>query len=165
MKQKSRDFTMEMDMKYDQLSLEELCQQFNTHPIQGLSNLQAKENQRNYGPNILKSASSPSECLIFFGTMFGGFSLVLWFKIVIYIVAYVLTVAGSGTGDVLNDYLVMMVAITVITILIGLLSYLQESKARRITEEVKSGTHSVIRDGSQITVKVEELTLGDLLPN
>ena len=134
-------------------SVEEVSKVLETDIEKGLSDSKVKENQSNYGKNLLKEGKKTSLFVKF----------LLEFKdvlIIILIVAAIISIIVDPSEWV--DSLIIFVVVMVNAIL----GVVQESKAEKSLEALKkmsSPNCKVIRDGKMTVVASEDITIGDLI--
>lgn len=122
----------------------------------GLSTAQANDRLLKNGKNKLEEGKKTPVIIKFFKQMAEPMTLIL---LVAAIISGVISVAKSETPT--DVFIIMFVVI-----LNAVLGVVQESKADKALEALKemtAATSKVIRDGKQITVKSEDLVLGDVI--
>ncbi|KAL1460632.1 hypothetical protein WDU94_012598, partial [Cyamophila willieti] len=163
-KEKLDDLKQELDIDFHKISVEELYQRFATHPESGLTHAKAKENLERDGPNALTPPKQTPEWVKFCKQLFGGFALLLWIGAILCFIAY--TIQATTVEEPADDNLWLGIALTFVNILTGLFSYYQESKSSRIMESFKNMVPqfaTVIRQGEKLTVRAEDIVLGDVV--
>ncbi|XP_057376626.1 sodium/potassium-transporting ATPase subunit alpha-B-like [Daphnia carinata] len=154
----------ELEMDEHRLSVEDLCRRLKCDPIKGLTSAQAKANFERDGPNALTPPRTTPEWVKFCNQLFGGFSLLLWVGAILCYSAYAIEV--SRNPDILGDNLYLGIALTVVVVVTAVFSYFQERKSSKIMESFKNMVPQfalVVRDGQKLTMKAEQLTVGDLV--
>jgi sodium/potassium-transporting ATPase subunit alpha len=104
------------------------------------------------------------EWVKFCNNLFGGFALLLWFGAILCFIAY--SIQASAYEEPPDDNLYLGIVLSVVVIVTGIFSYYQESKSSKIMESFKNMVPQYalcVRDGEKITIKAEELTLGDII--
>lgn len=94
----------------------------------------------------------------------GGFSLLLWCGSILCFLSY--GILSATYEDPPKDNLYLGVVLAIVITVTAIFSYYQESKSSKIMESFKNMVpqHALcIRDGTKITIKAEELTLGDII--
>ena len=129
---------------------------------QGLSESEAKSRLEKNGKNKLAQAKSKSLVKRFFEQLSDPMIIIL---IVAAVISAVSTVyEGKMTGA--TAFPTDTVIILVVVLINAVLGVLQESKAEKAIEalqEMSAATSKVIRDGRIMTVKSEDLTVGDVI--
>ena len=65
-----------------------------------------------------------------------------------------------------DDNLYLGIVLTAVVVITGIFSYYQESKSSKIMESFKNMVPQYalcVRDGEKVTIKAEELTMGDII--
>ncbi|KAG5671708.1 hypothetical protein PVAND_001888 [Polypedilum vanderplanki] len=158
------DLKQELDIDYHKISAEELYQRFQTHPENGLSHAKAKENLERDGPNALTPPKQTPEWVKFCKNLFGGFALLLWIGAILCFIAY--SIQASTVEEPADDNLYLGIVLSAVVIVTGIFSYYQESKSSKIMESFKNMVPqfaTVIREGEKLTLRAEDLVLGDVV--
>jgi len=158
------ELKQELELDVHKVDVEELCKRFNTSIETGLTKEAAEENRRTYGPNALTPPPTTPEWVKFCNNLFGGFALLLWFGAILCFIAY--SIQASAYEEPPDDNLYLGIVLSVVVIVTGIFSYYQESKSSKIMESFKNMVPQYalcVRDGEKITIKAEELTLGDII--
>eukprot|EP00095_Tigriopus_kingsejongensis_P010893 maker-scaffold1826_size27012-snap-gene-0.6 protein:Tk10893 transcript:maker-scaffold1826_size27012-snap-gene-0.6-mRNA-1 annotation:"sodium potassium-transporting atpase subunit alpha-1-like" len=154
----------ELELDVHSVAIEELCKRFNTNLDNGLTKRQVEENLAKYGKNALTPPPTTPEWIKFCNNLFGGFSLLLWFGAILCFVAY--SIQAGAYEEPPDDNLYLGVVLTVVVIVTGVFSYYQESKSSKIMESFKNMVPQYalcLREGEKLTIKADELTLGDVI--
>ncbi|CAL8111928.1 unnamed protein product [Orchesella dallaii] len=166
-KKKEKDLDnlkQELDTDDHKVPMEELCRRLHTNTDTGLTNARAKENFDRDGPNALTPPKTTPEWVKFCKNLFGGFALLLWIGAVLCFVAYAIQ---AGTyEDASKDNLYLGAVLAIVVIITGIFSYYQESKSSKIMESFKNMVPqyaTCLREGQKLTIKAEELTVGDVV--
>ncbi|XP_033166189.1 sodium/potassium-transporting ATPase subunit alpha isoform X2 [Drosophila mauritiana] len=158
------DLKQELDIDFHKISPEELYQRFQTHPENGLSHAKAKENLERDGPNALTPPKQTPEWVKFCKNLFGGFAMLLWIGAILCFVAY--SIQASTSEEPADDNLYLGIVLSAVVIVTGIFSYYQESKSSKIMESFKNMVPqfaTVIREGEKLTLRAEDLVLGDVV--
>lgn len=161
--------------------------------FQGLSHAKAKENLERDGPNALTPPKQTPEWVKFCKNLFGGFALLLWIGAILCFIAYgiqvsssewrwwrikLIKLSGNSTDpDLFNpqastveepadDNMYLGIVLSAVVIVTGIFSYYQESKSSKIMESFKNMVPqfaTVIREGEKLTLRAEDLVLGDIV--
>lgn len=126
--------------------LEELKTSF-----QGLTQMQAQENQKKYGKNLIEEKKKKSMILTFLSNFIHLMAILLWVGGAI---AFIAGMAELG------------VAIWLVNVINGIFSFWQEFRAEKATEALKNMLPSfvrVIRDGEEQKILAEDLVPGDII--
>lgn len=137
-------------------SKNDVLQQLDVSPKQGLSSEEVKKRQEKYGPNQLRESKKKTLLQMFFD-QFKDFLV-----IILIIAAVISTVVGILEGEGLVDGIIIIA----IVLLNAVLGVNQEQKANNALDALKkmSSPHAkVIRDGKTIEVPSESLTVGDIV--
>lgn len=142
------------------------------------------------GPNALTPPKQTPEWVKFCKNLFGGFALLLWIGAVLCFVAY--SIQASTSEEPSDDNLYLGIVLAAVVIVTGIFSYyqvirrfliaktlkrlnslstkhiyyLQESKSSKIMESFKNMVPqfaTVIREGEKLTLRAEDLVLGDVV--
>lgn len=166
-KKKEKDLDnlkQELEIDDHKIPIEELFRRLHSNPDTGLTQARAKENYERDGPNALTPPKTTPEWVKFCKNLFGGFSLLLWIGAALCFIAYSIQIGNYE--DVPKDNLYLGAVLSVVVIVTGCFSYYQESKSSKIMESFKNMVPqyaTVLREGQKITVKAEELTVGDIV--
>ncbi len=142
---------------WETLRKEEVEKTLHTNFSKGLSDEEVVKRQNQYGKNVLKNTKKEG-ILLKFMKQFNDF------MIIILIMASIVS-AGVSWYQGENDYIdsIIIIAIVVLNAIMGVL---QEAKAEKSIESLKKMTpqmSKVIREGKEIEVPSEELTIGDMV--
>jgi len=135
-----------------------------TDPSRGLTEAQAAANFAEFGPNALTPPPTTPEWIKFCQNLFGGFAMLLWIGAILCFIAY--SIQASAFEEPPDDNLYLGIVLTAVVIVTGIFSYYQESKSAKIMESFKNLVPQyalALRDGEKITIKAEQLTLGDII--
>ncbi|KAI8425252.1 hypothetical protein MSG28_007045 [Choristoneura fumiferana] len=158
------DLKQELDIDFHKVTPEELYQRFQTHPENGLSHAKAKENLERDGPNALTPPKQTPEWVKFCKNLFGGFALLLWIGAILCFIAY--GIQASTVEEPADDNLYLGIVLSAVVIVTGIFSYYQESKSSKIMESFKNMVPqfaTVIREGEKLTLRADDLVLGDIV--
>jgi len=154
----------ELELDVHKVSWDELCKRFNTNLENGLTSEGVEEGKKKYGLNALTPPPTTPEWVKFCNNLFGGFALLLWFGAILCFIAY--SIQASAYEEPPDDNLYLGIVLSVVVIVTGIFSYYQESKSSKIMESFKNMVPQyalAVRNGEKVTVKAEELTLGDII--
>ena len=142
-------------MKEYQRSSAEIMGELNTS-IDGLSDAQAKQLLEKNGKNKLKEGKKESLITKFFKQLIEPMTVIL-----------LVAAAVSGFMSVYHaEFPTDVIIILAVVLINAILGVFQESKAEKAIEalqEIAAATSKVIRGGRQITVKSEDLVVGDII--
>ncbi|CAL8071426.1 unnamed protein product [Orchesella dallaii] len=158
------DLRKELEMDSHKISLDELYTRLETNPENGLSNRQAELHQSKYGMNLLTPPKETPEWIKFARNLLGGFAILMWIGAFLCFAAF--AVQNATKPDAPKDYLYLGIVLASVVLISGLFSYYQEAKSSRIMDSFKKlvPQHAqVIREGSQLSVCVTELAVGDVV--
>uniref|UniRef100_A0A6G1SCH9 Na(+)/K(+)-exchanging ATPase n=1 Tax=Aceria tosichella TaxID=561515 RepID=A0A6G1SCH9_9ACAR len=158
------EFKKEVTFNYHKIPLAQLLDQFQTDPVNGLTQEQAHEILLRDGPNQLSEVQGHSKWVKFCKNIFGGFASLLWVGALLCFSAYSIRVSTSESVSPDNLYLgIVLVFVVVVT---GIFSYYQEAKSDQIMESFRNlvPQHAtVLRGGIKRKVPVSEVVVGDLV--
>jgi sodium/potassium-transporting ATPase subunit alpha len=158
------DLKKEVEMDEHKIELPALWTRFKSDPVQGLSSQQAAVALARDGPNALTPPKTTPEWIKFCKQLFGGFAMLLWTGAALCFVAYGITEYTYEEAP--KDNLWLGIALTIVVFLTGVFSYFQEAKSSRIMESFKNMVPQqavCTRDGEKVTMKAEDLVVGDLI--
>lgn len=89
----------ESDVSEHKRSVEEVCREYQTDPVKGLSSDRAKEILDRDGPNALTPPKKTSEWVRFSRNLFAGFSMLLWIGAGLCFLAYGVERAASSDAS------------------------------------------------------------------
>ena len=151
-------------MDVHKLPQDELFKRFGVNPATGLTASQAKAAFEKHGPNALTPPPTTPEWVKFLQALFGGFAMLLWLGAVLCFIAY--SIQATTMEQPPDDNLYLGIVLTAVVVITGIFSYYQESKSSKIMESFKNMVPQYalcLRDGEKLTIKAEELTLGDII--
>ena len=154
----------ELELDVHSVDIEVLCKRFNTNLEHGMTKEAADEGRKTYGPNALTPPPTTPEWVKFCNNLFGGFALLLWFGAILCYIAY--SIQATAYEEPPDDNLYLGIVLSVVVIVTGIFSYYQESKSSKIMESFKNMVPQYalcVRDGEKLTIKADELTLGDII--
>merc|ERR1712213_113141 len=163
-KQKTEDLKKELELDVHKIELDQLCKRFKTQVDRGLTDSQAKANFAENGPNALTPPPKTPEWVKFCQQMFSGFACLLWLGAVLCFIAY--SIQATTMEQPPDDNLYLGIVLTVVVVITGIFSYYQESKSSKIMESFKNMVPQyalAVRDGEKVTIKADELTMGDII--
>ncbi|CAG0919206.1 unnamed protein product [Notodromas monacha] len=142
------------------------CKFLMTHScyLQGLSDKEGKLRLERDGFNALTPPPTVPEWVKFCKNLFGGFALLLWIGAILCFVAY--SIQASTFEEPPDDNLYLGVVLAAVVIVTGVFSYYQEAKSSKIMDSFKNMVPQyalVLRDGQKITMRAEELVMGDVV--
>ena len=145
-------------MLYHYQKKQEVLESLSSNPQTGLSTQQVEKLTEQYGPNRLKEKKKKSNLQRFFDQ----------FKDVMIIILLIAAAISFGIACVEGDPMEFFepVLILLIVVLNAIMGMMQESKAEKALEARKnlSAPHArVLRDGKVVSVRSEELVVGDIV--
>merc|ERR1712165_155009 len=158
------ELKQELEIDVHKVDVDVLCKRFNTNVEQGLTDAAAAAGLAQYGKNELTPPPTTPEWVKFCQCLFSGFACLLWLGAVLCFLAY--GIQASAYEEPPDDNLYLGVVLSAVVTVTGIFSYYQESKSAKIMEGFKNlvPQYAVARrNGEKITVKAEELTLGDVV--
>ena len=153
-----------MEIDSHKISAEELFRRYGVNPERGHTAASAKAAYEKHGPNALTPPPTTPEWVKFLQALFGGFAMLLWLGAVLCFVAY--TIQATTMEQPPDDNLYLGIVLTAVVVITGIFSYYQESKSSKIMESFKNMVPQYalcLRDGEKITLKADELTIGDVI--
>ena len=154
----------ELELDVHRVPIDELCKRWNTDVKIGLTDAQVKENLEKFGLNRLTPPPTTPEWVKFCQNMFSGFAMLLWIGAILCYIAY--GIQASAFEEPPDDNLYLGIVLTAVVVVTGVFSYYQESKSSKIMESFKNlvPQHALVRrNGEKITIKAEELAIGDIV--
>merc|ERR1712032_980594 len=158
------ELKQELELDVHKVSVDELCKRFNSNVAEGLTDDQVAKGIREHGLNQLTPPPTTPEWIKFCQCLFSGFAMLLWFGAFLCFLAY--GIQASAYEEPPDDNLYLGIVLSAVVTVTGIFSYYQESKSAKIMEGFKNlvPQYAVARrNGEKITVKAEELTLGDVV--
>merc|ERR1712127_939772 len=159
------ELKQELEIDVHRVSVDELLKRFNTDIERGLTDTQAKKNLAEYGPNALTPPPTTPEWIKFCQNLFSGFACLLWLGAILCFLAY--GIQASAYEEPPDDNLYLGIVLSVVVTVTGIFSYYQESKSAKIMEGFKNlvPQYALVRrnGGEKLTIKADELTLGDMV--
>lgn len=119
--------------------------------LQGLTQAQAEENQKEQGKNLLDEKKKKSVILIFLGNFIHLMAVLLWV---------------GGAVAFLADMPQLGIAVWLVNVINGVFSFMQEHRAGKATDALRNMLPSyarVIRDGEEQKILAEDLVIGDII--
>merc|ERR1712038_488364 len=162
--EKLDDLKKELEVDVHKISQDDCFRRFGTNPTSGLTTAQAKANLERDGPNALTPPPTTPEWVKFLQALFGGFAMLLWLGAVLCFIAY--SIQASALEEPPDDNLYLGVVLSAVVIITGIFSYYQESKSSKIMESFANLVPQYalcLREGEKITIKADELAMGDLV--
>merc|ERR1711953_660293 len=159
------ELKQELEIDVHKVDVDVLCKRFNTNVEQGLTDAAAAAGLAQYGKNELTPPPTTPEWVKFCQCLFSGFACLLWLGAVLCFLAY--GIQASAYEEPPDDNLYLGVVLSAVVTVTGIFSYYQESKSAKIMEGFKNLVPQFVlvrrNGGEKITVKAEELTLGDIV--
>ena len=128
----------------------------------GLSNEEAKNRIAANGKNKLKEAPKDSNLKRFFKQLLEPMTVILIVAAAISAGVEIYNGISSGHWAFPTDVIIIL-AVVIINAILGVLQESKAEKAIEALQEIAAATSKVIRDGKQITVKSEDLAIGDII--
>src|SRR5699024_10260493 len=141
----------ECRMKWYQMDVDTVEQKLHVTTNHGLTDKQAEQRRKQYGPNRLESEKNTSRWLIFLKQFQDFMVLIL--------------LAATLIAGMLGEY-VDAIAIMTIVLVNGFLGYFQEQKAEKSLSKLKEMSApiaDVLRDGKWEKVPSQEVVVGDVV--
>merc|ERR1712209_387108 len=154
----------ELEVDVHKIPQEDLFRRFGVNRQTGLTDAQAKAGFEKHGPNALTPPPTTPEWVKFLQALFGGFAMLLWLGAVLCFIAY--SIQATTMEQPPDDNLYLGIVLTAVVVITGCFSYYQESKSSKIMESFKNMVPQYalcLRDGDKLTIKADELTMGDIV--
>merc|ERR1712117_196994 len=159
------ELKQELEIDVHKVDVDVLCKRFETDINKGLTAAQAAEGLKKHGPNALTPPPTTPEWVKFCQNLFSGFAMLLWIGAILCFVAY--SIQASAYEEPPDDNLYLGVVLSAVVTVTGIFSYYQESKSAKIMEGFKNlvPQYALVRrnNGEKVTIKADELTLGDIV--
>merc|ERR1712117_454468 len=158
------ELKQELEIDVHKVSVEELLKRFSTQVERGLTEAQAAKNLAEYGRNELTPPPTTPEWVKFCQNLFSGFACLLWLGAILCFLAY--GIQATTMEQPPDDNLYLGIVLTAVVVITGIFSYYQESKSSKIMESFKDMVPQYalcLRDGDKLTIKADELTMGDII--
>merc|ERR1711910_179980 len=154
----------ELEIDVHRVSVDELCKRFGSNVAEGLTDDQVAKGIREHGLNELTPPPTTPEWIKFCQCLFSGFAMLLWFGAILCFLAY--SIQASTYEEPPDDNLYLGCVLTAVVVITGIFSYYQESKSSKIMESFANLVPQYalcLREGEKITIKADELTMGDIV--
>ena len=148
-------------MNFYNQTKEETLSYFSTD-ISGLSSSEAEARLNKYGKNKLEEAKKESIFHRFLKQLAEPMTIILIIAAAISAGVEIYDGLSSGHFGFPAD-VVIILAVVLINAILGVLQESKAEKAIEALQEISGATSKVIRDGRQITIKSEELVVGDII--
>ena len=148
-------------MNFYNQTKEETLSYFSTD-ISGLSSSEAEARLNKYGKNKLQEAKKESIFHRFLKQLAEPMTIILIIAAAISAGVEIYDGLSSGHFGFPAD-VVIILAVVLINAILGVLQESKAEKAIEALQEISGATSKVIRDGRQITIKSEELVVGDII--
>ncbi|MBE6564849.1 MAG: calcium-translocating P-type ATPase, PMCA-type [Ruminococcaceae bacterium] len=148
-------------MNYYGDSIEKVLEQTQT-TAEGLSGAEAAKRQEKYGKNKLKEAQKESLIKRFLKQLADPMIIILIVAACISAAVEIYNGVSAGHWEFPTDVVIIM-AVVLINAILGVFQESKAEKAIEALQEIAAATSKVIRDGKQITIRSEELTVGDIV--
>merc|ERR1719427_794727 len=159
------ELKQELEIDVHKVDVDVLCKRFNTNIEQGLTDTQAAKGLAEHGKNELTPPPTTPEWVKFCQCLFSGFAMLLWVGAFLCFLAY--GIQASAYEEPPDDNLYLGIVLTGVVTVTGIFSYYQESKSAKIMEGFKNlvPQYALVQrnGGEKVTVKADELTLGDIV--
>merc|ERR1712002_727487 len=159
------ELKQELEIDVHKVHVDELCKRYGTNVENGLDEKQLAKNQAEYGKNELTPPPTTPEWVKFCQCLFSGFACLLWIGAILCFLAY--SIQASAYEEPPDDNLYLGVVLSAVVTVTGIFSYYQESKSAKIMEGFKNlvPQYALVRrnGGEKVTIKAQDLTLGDIV--
>jgi sodium/potassium-transporting ATPase subunit alpha len=154
----------EIQVDEHKLTIEELCERYETNITTGLSDAKAKQLLETNGPNALTPPKQTPEIIKFLKQMSSGFAILLWVGSILCIAAFIVQYSQDSSTPYDNVWL--GVALALVVIITGCFQYYQESKSSKIMDSFKKmipQQATVLRNSTKVTLPADQLVVGDVV--
>lgn len=148
-------------MNYHNQSKENVMTLLDTTEI-GLSAEEASKRIATNGKNKLNEAAKDSNLKRFFKQLLEPMTVILIVAAAISAGVEIYNGVSSGHWAFPTDVIIIL-AVVIINAILGVLQESKAEKAIEALQEIAAATSKVIRDGKQITVRSEDLAIGDII--
>ena len=148
-------------MNYHNQSKENVMTLLDTTEI-GLSAEEASKRIATNGKNKLNEAAKDSNLKRFFKQLLEPMTVILIVAAAISAGVEIYNGISSGHWAFPTDVIIIL-AVVIINAILGVLQESKAEKAIEALQEIAAATSKVIRDGKQITVRSEDLAIGDII--
>ena len=145
-------------MSYYLKSKEEVLKEVESSP-EGLTTQQANERVEKYGKNKLEEPPKKTFIQKFFSSLVDPMIIMLLVAATISTFTTIYQNVVNNANESYADLFIILFVVVVNTIV----SVIQEEEAIGALKEMTAATSKVLRDGKQVIVKSEDLTIGDVL--
>jgi len=164
-KKNLNELKQELEIDVHKVDLDVLCKRFKTSVENGLTDAGVQAGIAEHGLNQLTPPRQTPEWVKFCQCLFSGFAMLLWVGAILCFVAY--SIQATNYEEPPDDNLYLGIVLTGVVTVTGIFSYYQESKSAKIMEGFKNlvPQYALVRrnGGEKVTVKADELTLGDIV--
>ena len=129
----------------------------------GLSTKKAEERLEKNGKNKLAEGKKESTLHRFLKQLAEPMTIILLVAAVVSAFVEIFEGVSSGEGMGFPTDVVIILAVVIINAILGVLQESKAEKALEALEKIAAATSKVIRDGHQITIKSEDLVVGDII--
>lgn len=148
-------------MNFHSISKEEAISRLSSRD-QGLTSSEAQTRLDKYGKNKLAAAKKESLAKRFLNQLAEPMTIILIVAAAISAGLEIYDGLSSGHFGFPSD-VVIILAVVIINAVLGVLQESKAEKAIEALQEIASATSKVIRDGKMITLKSEDLVIGDII--
>ena len=148
-------------MKFYNNSKEDVFSYFSTNE-NGLSSFEAASRLEKNGKNKLKEAKKESTIKRFLKQLAEPMTIILIVAAAISAIMEIYNGINSGHFAFPADVIIIL-AVVLINSILGVVQESKAEKAIEALQEIAAATSKVIRDGRQITIKSEDLVVGDII--
>ena len=148
-------------MNFHNLKKEDVLSYFSSDS-KGLKSTEAEERLKKYGKNKLIEGKKISNLQRFFKQLTEPMTIILLIAAAISAGMELYESASSGHFKFPTDAIIIL-AVVLINAILGVLQESKAEKAIEALQEISGATSKVIRDGRQITIKSEDLVIGDII--
>jgi len=132
------------------LTVDKVFEELETSP-QGLTQVQAEENQIEHGKNVIDEKKKESSLIVLLSNFTHLMAILLW---------------GAGAIAIMAGMPQLGIAVWLVNVINGLFSFWQEHRASKATDALRNMLPSysrVIRDGEEQKILSQDLVIGDII--
>lgn len=149
---------------YHIMTVKQVQARLGVDPDKGLTQDQRELLLKQNGPNKVPEPKKPNGCVMFLKTQRDFFAILLWVAAIVSIISFLIQKFVQGHEEMHNIYL--GIALILINIMSGLITYFQEAKTTSIMNSFANLTPDkawVLIDGKEVEVDSTTIVKGDIV--
>ena len=149
---------------YHVMTVKQVQARLGVDPERGLTQAQRELLLKQNGPNKVPEPKKPNGCVLFLRTQRDFFAILLWVAAIVSIISFLVQKYVQHHEEMHNVYL--GIALILINIMSGLITYFQEAKTTSIMNSFANLTPDrawILTDGKELEVDSETLVKGDVV--